>query len=307
MGNGNGTDEPMGVADPSKAIASAGETSVAATAARARARVEARYVIALQRPRDLDAVRVRLLKECKRPGFAEVARYHKPIGKGVTGLSIRFAEAVARHMGNLDMPCEVVFDDDEKRIVRISVTDLETNATHSYDATITKTVERRELRKGQEAVSARTNSYGEVVYLVQASDDDLLNKQNAQISKALRNCVLRLLPGDIADECERLILDTLETQDAKDPDQAKKMLVDSFAGIGVKPEHLAAYLGHPLADATVEELHQLRGLRQAIKDGEATWAAAMEHKRGGDEPAEDKKTAALKKKLEAAKKKGGQQ
>lgn len=70
------------------------ETAASAAAAQSKALVEARYTVAINRPRDIDAVRQALLKECSRPSFAAVARYNKPIGKGVVGPSIRFAEAV---------------------------------------------------------------------------------------------------------------------------------------------------------------------------------------------------------------------
>src|SRR5258708_6569465 len=77
------------------------ETASTVLAAQAKAQIEARYVMAERHPRDLDVVRQRMLKECRRPVFAGVARYRKPIGKGVEGPSIRFAEAAIRLMGNI--------------------------------------------------------------------------------------------------------------------------------------------------------------------------------------------------------------
>jgi len=65
------------------------ETASAYVAAQAKAVVEARYVMALRRPRQWDQVRQDLLKECKRPSFAnnKSAYYRKPIGDGVEGLA----------------------------------------------------------------------------------------------------------------------------------------------------------------------------------------------------------------------------
>ena len=51
-----------------------------AMAERARAEVQARYIVALQRPRNVDEFRLRLIDHCKRDGFARAARYKKPIG-----------------------------------------------------------------------------------------------------------------------------------------------------------------------------------------------------------------------------------
>src|SRR5690349_15619824 len=42
-----------------------GETASVAIAAREKAAVEARYVVAMRNPRDVDNFRVRLLKECR--------------------------------------------------------------------------------------------------------------------------------------------------------------------------------------------------------------------------------------------------
>ena len=122
------------------ALAGVHETAISASAAQARASVEARFVMALHRPRDIDNVRVRLLKECKRPGFAEVARYSRPIGNTkIEGPSIRFAEAAIRHMGNIDAQAHTIYDSAENRILRVEVTDLETNATYSKEITVRKT------------------------------------------------------------------------------------------------------------------------------------------------------------------------
>jgi len=85
----------------SRSLTRSAETATSAMQASATAAVQARFVMARQQPRSWDDVRVRVLGECKRPGFAQVARYHKPIGDGIEGPSIRFAEACARYAGNL--------------------------------------------------------------------------------------------------------------------------------------------------------------------------------------------------------------
>ena len=65
------------------------QTVSAALEAQVRAQVQARYTLAISKPRDLDQVRQRILKECRRPGFAEVAMYSKPVGRSkIEGLSI---------------------------------------------------------------------------------------------------------------------------------------------------------------------------------------------------------------------------
>jgi hypothetical protein len=254
------------------------ETASTAAAAQAQAAVQARYIMALRRPRDLDEVRIRLLKECSRPGFAEVARYHKPVGKGVEGPSIRFAEAALRCMTNMLPETSTIYDDQRKRIIRVSVTDLEANVTYTKDIVIEKTVERSSVKQGQEVLRERMNSYGKKTYLVEATEDDLLNKEAALGSKALRGLSLRHLPGDIMDECMVKVISTLENKAAKDPDAERKKLVDAFDSIGVPVADLKTYLGHDLATCSPHELVSLRAVYAAIRDGEATWREALEHK-----------------------------
>ncbi len=269
------------------------ETATTAAAEQARALVEARYVMALKRPRNIDNVRVRLLQDCRRPGFAEVALYSKPAGnKKIEGPSIRMAEAALRHMGNVDQDTQTIYDDAKKRIVRVSVTDLETNATYSTDITIEKTVERKSS-KGREVLTKRKNIYNDDVYIVVATEDEMLQKVNSLVSKALRTNGLRLVPGDILDEAMRMVRHTLDAETRKDPDANRKRMIDRFADRGIMPDQLSAFLGHPIEQITAGEAKELLGVINAITDGETIWAAVMELRRVETGAAGDgKKTAA---------------
>lgn len=269
-GNGNAGAPPMQV-----------ETSAAAAAAREKAVVEARYIVAMKRPRDIDEVRVRLLKECQRPGFAEVAKYEKPVGREkIVGLSVRFAETAIRLMQNIQVNVAVVFDDATRRIVRVEVTDLETNTPYGQDIPIEKTVERSKAGEDREVLGTRKNTQGRTVFIVAATEDEFMNKQNAAISKVLRNHGLRLIPGDILEECSRAIDKTYSDKAAQDPEGEKKKIVDAFASIGVRPAQLGEYLEHPLDAVVPAELTMLRRIYQSIRDGETTWVAVMEEKFG---------------------------
>ncbi len=246
-----------------------------AVAEAAKARVQAAYVMALQRPRSEDQARARILNACRRPSFADKVEYSKPVGKSrVRGPSIRFAELALREWSNILTESFTVFENDQMRRVRIMVCDLETNASFSKEVTVTKTVERRSA-KDREVISERTNSKGETVYIVKATDEEMANKEAALISKAIRNEGLRLIPSDIIEEALATARETQRTRDAKDPAAAKKRVVDAFAGMGIQPKHLEQYLGHALDHISPAELEELRGIYQAIKDGEATWAEYM--------------------------------
>lgn len=258
---------------------SASESAAFAMAAQQKAVVEARYKMALARPRDIDMVRQAMLKDARRPSFANVAIYHKPVGsKGIEGPSIRFVEAAIRNMTNILTETSTVSEDDERRVIRVAVSDLETNTYFSQDVTVTKTVERSKLPQGEKPIRVRTNSYGKPVYVLHGTDDDILNKQNALISKAVRTLGLRLIPGDLVDEALFYVRQTMAKQDAADPDAAKNRLVDAFAQLGVAVESLKDYVGHELSALDPNELQTLRAIYSAIKDGETTWKAVMDDK-----------------------------
>jgi hypothetical protein len=268
------------------------ETASTAVAAQAKAMVEARYVMAMQRPRNWDQVRQDLMKECRRPSFAhnKSAFYRKPIGQGVEGLGIRFVEVALRCMTNVLIETTMIFEDASKEVHRVSVTDLESNVTYPLDVRVSKTVERSKPMDDGSYISVRTNSYNKLVYTVPANEDDLLNKRAAQISKAIRTLGLRIIPGDMQDEAEEIIKAVRLDDAARDPDAERKKIADAFASIGVKVPELVDYLGHDLDQCSPNELVNLRGIYGAIKDGEATWATVIDNKAAQDGEAPTERT-----------------
>lgn len=274
------------------------ETSSAAVAARERAKIEAAYIMAERHPRSWDLVRVRLLAHCDRPGFAECARYRKPVGKKningqwvqqfAEGLSTRFAEVARQEMANTITESSVVYEDHLLRIVRASVIDLERNNIEAREFTVAKAVEKRgrqskttgkwEPPEGRDIISERLNSEGIPVWLVSATEDEVRQRQNSEISKVTRDCSLRMVPKDIRDEAEARCVATLADPKRTDPTAARKRLIDSFAQLNVMPDDLVTYIGGALDRISPAQLDELRGLYQAIRDGEISFNAALKAK-----------------------------
>jgi hypothetical protein len=196
----------------------------------------------------------------------------------VEGLGIRFVEVALRCMKNVLVETTMIFEDETKEVHRVSVTDLESNLTYPLDVRVSKTVERSKPMDDGSFISMRKNSYGKAVYTVPATDDDLLNKRAALISKAIRTLGLRIIPGDMQDEAEEIIKHVRLDEAARDPDAERKKIADAFGGIGVKVSELVEYLGHSLDTCSPAELVDLRGIYGAIKDGETTWKAVMDNK-----------------------------
>lgn len=269
------------------------ETAVAAIQAREQAAVQARFIMAERHPRDIEGFRVALLKECERAGFAKDAEYpaklipsggdrskHRP--------TIRFIEGALRCYRNVFKEAVTTFDSVELRISRVTVTDLQNNIVYSSEARTSKQVERHgrpnrntgnmEPPEGRQVIGERTTSEGKQIYIVRATDAEILGKHNGLESRAMRNEGRRLLPADIVDEAIEKARETMRQEDIKDPDKAKRTIIDSFDGVGVRPEDLRDYLGHDLERFQPKELQDLRGIFSAMRDGDTTWDAIMSAK-----------------------------
>lgn len=274
-------------------IAAVPETAVAAAAAQAKAEVEAAYIVAMQRPRDMMAVRAFLLADCQRTGFAEAAVYRLPRKKWdpvartettetITGPSVRFAEAALRALKNVRVSSVILFENESQRVCRVTVVDLEANTPLSADFVVAKTVERKKLLKNQSPIETRTGSDGSTVYIVAASESDVTMKQNAAASRVRRNLIVQLLPADILEEALDAIEATAAGEQRKDPAAFVKKLVDGFARLGVSVQDLAKYLGCNVDKASPEALAELRALGVAISQGETTWEDAVAAKAGSE-------------------------
>jgi hypothetical protein len=262
------------------------EVQAAAVAAMVKAEVNARFELALLRPRNWLDVRTSLLSACERPLFADAAvfsvkRGSKQDERGnwvdnmVEGASIRFIEEALRCMRNVMPEVRVLVEDDVKRIVRVTMTDLENNITMSEEFVIAKVIERKTARQTDEVVGERVNSYGKRVFKVVASDDEMITKQAALVSKAIRNLGKRLLPSDIHDECMEKCNAVVDAKDKADPAAARKRMVDAFAKVGVSAAQLETYLGGPVLTAPPARIKPLKGILAAITEG-MTWEEATE-------------------------------
>lgn len=282
------------------AVMSYADPAAVAAAESVKARIQAQYLVALSHPRSYDQSRFRIMEACRRPAFADKVEYKKPVGgKTIVGPSVRFAELALREWGNIDYSNTVVYDDEMNRRISVVITDLETNTTFSASIQITKTVERKD-NKGRDVISERINSYGEKIYIVKATEDEVLTKQAAMISKALRNEGLRLIPQEIIEEGIEIARLTQQKDVSSNMEDARKKISDAFGGLGIQPKHLEEYLGHPMAMCVPAEITDLRAIFNAIKNGEAKWndfVSEDEDVRGGALQSAKANLDALKNKL----------
>jgi hypothetical protein len=259
---------------------------MAAAATQAKAEVETRILTAKRWPRDLDQFRLDILNTCRRPGFAEIALYHKPVGRKqnaegqwenafASGFSIRFIEAALQQYGNVYVSSHTEWETQDQLKLVVSVMDIQHNTGFSMGVIIDKLIERKEVKKGRKTRGMRENSYGDLVYLLDATKDEVRNLVGAERSKLMRDNGLRLLPRDVLDECWAQVEGTINDENARDPDSAKKKILDRFAALGVSATALKEYLGKPLEALTQKEINDLAPLHNGLKEGDFTWADVM--------------------------------
>lgn len=236
--------------------------------------MEARYQLALHRPRNLPDVRVEFLRECQRPTFAETAEYKLPMGPGkeIKGPSIRFMEAAARCMRNVLVERRIVYSDPSQIWFHVEVMDLETNMTYASQFSVPRVVERRSLRHDQVALESRTTSTGQVVHLVTPSEGEYFGKMGAYTSRIIREGLRRIIPGDLLEEGILTARETVKAADKSDPDAAKKRIADGFATFGVTVADLErVVLKKPFtATLTPADMEHLRTIIVSLKEGDLT-------------------------------------
>lgn len=268
------------------------ETAITALATKSRAEIEAAFVMAKKFPRNEEDIRIKVLKTCRIPSFAEKAKYRKPQGKVqdsrgkwvqnyVIGPSVRLAEEMFRQWGHIDVETTVLYEDDRRRMVQVRAMDMESGSTNRGQFIIEKVVERKNA-KGRTVMEERLNSSGERIFVVLATEDEALMKQNSLASKYRRNLILQLIPVYLLADALDAVDETKTSNIKSDPEKAKKGVADEFASIGVLPSGLEEYLGHPFAQITPDEISELKDIFTTIKDGETTWAEVLAAKADGE-------------------------
>lgn len=283
---------------PRAAVTQTNEAGAALLAARSAKEVEARAIMAANRPRDIALFRRRVLDSCNRPLFAagreegKGAIYRRKVGGGkvATGLSIRASEECARLYGNLDIRAILISEDEERRTFESCACDLETNTWYTVPVVVPKTVWRLDP-KGQKVLGSKQNSVGKMTYLVAADDDSLVVLQANMLAKAQREVVLKLIPSDIKEEIFDACLATIAGEVKRDPAAARKKLLDAFYLRGVLPAQVAELLGHSVEVMTEAEIVMLKSYGVAMAEDGLTWAQVTQA-HNGEEVAAPKAAAA---------------
>jgi hypothetical protein len=205
-------------------------------------------------PRDEKAALDRILNSCCRESLAAVAQYQfSRGGSDISGPSIRLAEAIAQHWGNIESGWSVVdtiaSDDGIKTsVVEAFAWDLESN----YRVPRVFNVRHwRDTKQGGYALK---------------DERDIYELCANQAARRVRACLLSVIPGDIVEEAQKQCDTTLAAKADTSPDAQKKIL-QAFAGYGVNKAQIEAKIQRRIDAITPAQVITLRKIIASLRDG----------------------------------------
>lgn len=221
--------------------------AVAIESERAIAEARGQMQLAKMFPRSVTAAITEFMDACRSLEFAKAAFYSVP-NRG-SGPSIRFAEEAARCYGNFEYGHRELSRSDGKSEIEVYAWDKEKNNRSTRQITVMHVMD---TRNGARALTDQA---------------DIDNKIANVASKQIRGRILALMPkhmiaAGIA-ECKK----TLAGDNEKPLRDRVLAVVNAFAKYGITNAVLTRHLGHSVDDTTADELADLIGIGNALKEG----------------------------------------
>lgn len=224
--------------------------AVAIEQERAIAEAQGQLTLAKRFPRDLHKAHAELMESCSMRSFAEAAFYSVPRGgQSISGPSIRLAEEIARVYGNFQYGHRELSRSDGKSEVEVYAWDMENNNYSKRQITVLHVID---TKNGPRKLTDQA---------------DIDNRIANVASKQIRGRILALMPkwlvADAIEKCKA----TLVGQSDEPISARVRKMVQAFAKFAVNQDHIETYLGHSLDDITIDELVDLTGVYNALREG----------------------------------------
>lgn len=227
--------------------------TVAVESSRAIAEAQGKLIMAKRFPRNYTESYTKAMEACQRKGFAEKAFFSYPrAGQTVTGVTIRFAEELARVYGNLDYGIKEMSHEEGKSEMQAYCWDLETNTISSQNFTVEHIME---TKQGNRKLTSQRDIYERT-----ANDG----------ARRLRSRILAILPPDLVEDCINECKKTLAGKNGVPLIDKIKNMVTGFTKLGVTKEMLEQRLKHTVETVNEEELTEYIGIYNGLKQKETT-------------------------------------
>ncbi len=225
--------------------------AVAIEQQRAIADTRAKRLIAREYRRNTLQATQEVREVCRIPEFAGIAFFSVPRGGSVvTGDSIRMAEELARCWGNIEYGHRELSRSNEKSEVMVFAIDLETGVECSRQLTVPHVIDTKNGPK-------KCRDQKEI--------DDLINNK---ASKQRRGAILAVIPQWLREIARQECYKTLQGDNTVPIAVRVRKMVDAFANFGVTVKMLELKIGHKLEEATADDMVNMTGIFNALKDGE---------------------------------------
>ena len=232
---------------PMLAQSSINAGAVAIESERAIAEARGKIQVAKMFPRSMAQAMAEFMDACKSPDFANTAFYAVP-NRG-SGPSIRFMEEAARCYGNMQYGHRELSRSDGKSEVEVFAWDVERNNESKRQVTVLHIVD---TKQGPKKLSDQA---------------DIDNRIANVASKQMRGRIAALMPKAMVAAGVAACKLTLAGGNDRPISQRVNDMVGAFGKYGVTVKHLAEYVGHTLDNVTIDELADLIGVFNALKEG----------------------------------------
>ena len=219
---------------------------------RAVAETQAAMAVAQARPRDEYRAYTQIMKACDRQSLAATSMYaYKRGGSMVEGPSIRLAEVIARHWGNITYGLRELSRVEGESEIEAFAWDLESNTRVTRQFVLRHT---RDKKGGGVALTEERDIYELAANMGQ---------------RRVRACLLELIPGDIVEEAVDRCKKTLVKGDEPLADRIRKMVL-AFGSLGVTKVMIEEYLTHKVEAIVPAQMVKLTQIYSSITSGVAT-------------------------------------
>lgn len=234
--------------------------------------VQGAIFMAKQFPRDQIEASSRISKMCGRMSLAKVSQYTYPRGgQKINGPSIRLAEAIAQAWGNIDYGVIELSNSNGLSEMMAYAWDLETNVRRSM---VFSVKHERDTKTAKQVLTDNRDIY------------ELTANMGA---RRVRACILGVIPADVVDEALSICNKVLVEGEGKNFDDSLKNMLATFEKVHkVTRKQIEDYIGYPIANFNADDLVNLKGVHDAIKDGVAKREDYFNLKREVVDPLADK-------------------
>ncbi len=210
--------------------------------------VKGAILVAKHCPRDEQFALAKIEKACQNIALAECANYSYPRGgEKIEGPSIRLAETLARHWGNMQYGIRELESDEEKTKFETFCWDVENNVRAC------RIFSQKHLRYTKNGIKKLVDPRD--IYEAVANTG----------ARRLRACILELIPGEVVDRAVEICNQTLANK--IDLNKALPRLLGAFESRGVTKVMIEKRLRHNIDAVTTTEFVKLNNIFQSIKDG----------------------------------------